>query len=45
VDDSAARHDWDWQADYDVERAFDDYLVPAVAKRYAGAPRRAAERG
>ena len=37
VIDSAARHDWGWQPDYDVERAFDDYLVPAVVKRYAGA--------
>ena len=35
VDDSAARHDWGWQPHYDVERAFDEYLVPAVVKRYA----------
>jgi threonine 3-dehydrogenase len=36
VDDSAARRDWGWQPAYDVERAFDEYLVPAVMKRYAG---------
>lgn len=44
VDDSAARRDWGWRPDYDEERAFDDYLVPAVAKRYAGAAQRSAER-
>ena len=36
VDDSAARRDWGWQREYDMERAFDEYLVPAVVKRYAG---------
>jgi threonine 3-dehydrogenase len=41
VDDGAARRDWGWQPDYDVERAFDDYLVPAVVKRYASAAERA----
>jgi threonine 3-dehydrogenase len=41
VDDSAARHDWGWQPHYDVERAFDEYLVPAVVKRYAGAVQQA----
>jgi nucleoside-diphosphate-sugar epimerase len=34
IDDSAARQDWGWQPAYDVERAFEEYLVPAVAKRY-----------
>jgi len=34
IDDSAARQDWDWQPDYDVARAFDEYLVPAVVRRY-----------
>jgi nucleoside-diphosphate-sugar epimerase len=34
VDDSAARADWGWQSAYDVDRAFDEYLVPAVSRRY-----------
>ncbi len=34
LDDSAARRDWGWQPDYDVERAFADYLVPNISKRY-----------
>jgi nucleoside-diphosphate-sugar epimerase len=35
VDDSAARIDWGWQPKYDMERSFDEYLIPAVRKRYA----------
>ena len=34
VDDSAARADWDWAPGYDQERAFEEYLIPAVRKRY-----------
>jgi len=34
VDDSAARRDWGWSPEYDLERAFAEYLVPAVAERY-----------
>lgn len=34
VDDSAARRDWGWQPEYDFERAFAEYLVPAVTRRY-----------
>jgi nucleoside-diphosphate-sugar epimerase len=34
VDDSAARQDWGWQPAYDLERAFADYLIPAVTRRY-----------
>jgi nucleoside-diphosphate-sugar epimerase len=34
VDDTAARADWSWAPIYDLERAFDDYLLPAVARRY-----------
>ena len=37
VDDGAARRDWGWAPDYDEARAFDEYLVPAVARRYARA--------
>mgnify|MGYP001281169984 CR=1 FL=1 len=35
IDDSAARRDWGWQPDYDVERAFREYLIPNISKRYA----------
>jgi len=34
VDDSAARRDWGWSPEYDLDRAFADYLVPAVTERY-----------
>ena len=34
VDDGAARRDWGWAPDYDVSRAFGEYLIPNVAKRY-----------
>jgi nucleoside-diphosphate-sugar epimerase len=34
VDDSAARDDWGWRPAYDLERAFDEYLIPAVTRRY-----------
>lgn len=35
VDDSTARADWAWQPTYDLERAFAEYLFPAVKQRYA----------
>jgi nucleoside-diphosphate-sugar epimerase len=34
VDDSAARRDWDWQPDYDCDRAFNEFLIPAIKGRY-----------
>jgi nucleoside-diphosphate-sugar epimerase len=34
VDDGAARRDWNWEPAYDLARAFDDYLIPAVTRRY-----------
>ncbi|MFN2194894.1 MAG: NAD-dependent epimerase/dehydratase family protein [Anaerolineales bacterium] len=34
LDDSAARRDWGWKPDYDVERAFAEYLVPNIRSRY-----------
>jgi nucleoside-diphosphate-sugar epimerase len=37
VDDSAARADWDFSPDYDLERAFHDYLIPTIRARYAKA--------
>lgn len=35
VDVSAARRDWDFRPAYDFERAFRDYLIPAIGKYYA----------
>jgi nucleoside-diphosphate-sugar epimerase len=35
VDDSAARRDWGFAPRYDFERAFRDYLIPTIGKRYA----------
>jgi threonine 3-dehydrogenase len=36
VDDSAARQDWHWQPEYDLDRAFKEYLIPAIKERYKG---------
>ncbi|MGH9320611.1 MAG: NAD-dependent epimerase/dehydratase family protein [Vicinamibacteria bacterium] len=36
LDDTAAHRDWKWEAEYDVERAFQEYLVPNIQKRYRG---------
>jgi threonine 3-dehydrogenase len=38
MDDGAARRDWGWQPDYDVERAFNDYLIPTIVERYRETP-------
>jgi threonine 3-dehydrogenase len=35
VDDAAAREDWDFAPHYDFERAFSEYLIPTIRKRYA----------
>jgi nucleoside-diphosphate-sugar epimerase len=35
VDDSAARNDWGWAPEYDEARAFNEYLIPGIRKRYA----------
>ena len=35
VDDSRARADWGWAPDYSQRRAFDEYLVPNIRRRYA----------
>ncbi len=34
VDDERARRDWGWQPDYDIDRFFDEYFLPAIRKRY-----------
>ncbi len=40
VDDSRARRDWGLAPQHDLERALDDYLLPALRRRYAVAGRR-----
>src|SRR5207253_7229754 len=35
VDDSAARADWGFNPSFDFSRAFDEYLIPTIRKRYA----------
>ena len=37
VDDSAARQDWGFAPRYDLERAFSEYLVPTIRRRYEAA--------
>lgn len=34
IDDSAARRDWGWLPEYDQQRSFEEYLIPAIEKRY-----------
>lgn len=34
LDDKDARRDWGWQPDYDINRAFYEYLIPNIVKRY-----------
>jgi nucleoside-diphosphate-sugar epimerase len=35
VDDSAARQDWGFAPRYSFQRAFDEYLIPQIRKRYS----------
>lgn len=35
TDDSAARADWGWKPEFDRERAFHEYLVPGVRRKYS----------
>ena len=34
IDDSTAGKDWGWAADYDADRAFNEYLAPGIKQRY-----------
>lgn len=34
MDDSAARTDWGWAPDYDLDRALEEYLIPTISERY-----------
>jgi threonine 3-dehydrogenase len=38
VDDARARAEWGWKPEYDFERAFDEYLVPTIRRRYSQPP-------
>jgi threonine 3-dehydrogenase len=35
VNDLPARKDWDWNPDYDMNRSFNEYLIPAIRARYS----------
>jgi threonine 3-dehydrogenase len=35
IDDTPARTDFSWQPDYDVNRSFEEYLIPEIQKMYA----------
>lgn len=37
VDDARARRDWGFRPTYDLDRAFDEYLLPNVKRHHAGA--------
>ena len=34
LNDHDARRDWGWLPEYDIDRSFDEYLVPNIRKRY-----------
>ncbi len=34
VDDSEAVKDWGWKAKYDFKKAFEEYLIPAIKRKY-----------
>jgi threonine 3-dehydrogenase len=36
MDDSPAQRDWGWHPDYNLKRAFEEYLVPNIRSRYQG---------
>lgn len=34
IDDSKAKKDWGWKADYNFQKAFNKYLIPSIRNRY-----------
>lgn len=34
IDDSPAVRDWGWKANYDFKKAFEEYLIPSITKKY-----------
>jgi threonine 3-dehydrogenase len=37
LNDKAARRDWGWTPAYDIDRAFDEYLIPNIRERHHAA--------
>ncbi|KKQ25197.1 MAG: hypothetical protein US62_C0003G0026 [Candidatus Woesebacteria bacterium GW2011_GWA1_37_8] len=35
VNDTTARRDWSWSPDYDIKKAFEEYLIPEITKKYS----------
>ena len=35
LDDNKARNDWGWDADYDMQKTFNEYLIPVVKEKYS----------
>jgi threonine 3-dehydrogenase len=36
LNDNDARRDWGWKPEYDIDRSFDEYLIPNIQYRYQG---------
>ena len=36
LDDTAARRDWGWEPVFDLDRSFNEYLIPNIEKQYQG---------
>ncbi len=36
LNDNDARRDWGWKPEFNIERSFNEYLVPNILKRYQG---------
>jgi threonine 3-dehydrogenase len=34
LNDNDARRDWGWNPEYDIQRSFDEYLIPNILKQY-----------
>jgi threonine 3-dehydrogenase len=34
LNDHAAQRDWGWAPAYEIDRAFDEYLMPNIRRRY-----------
>lgn len=34
INDSQARSDWQWKPDYDLQRSFNEYLIPEIRNKY-----------
>ncbi len=43
LNDHDARRDWNWLPDYDLNRSFEEYLVPNIKKRYEAGASKAPE--